>query len=821
MNYQSITLETSPESTSPLKGEIERSSLRYNDNGKTELTIDGWLIYSPSPIKSLQFALPGSEVTLARRLDSPDVGIRFPEHSENYQAGFRAVLSLSDRSAALTEVCFTAILANGLSIAGSLNLPETEIKSAIKKTIPSSLAEPNNSLSESKSDPIETQIRLNRANQISAQIRLTSFLASDEVLSFQQTHSPQTSIIMVLYNKAEYTLDCLRSLKMCEDENFEIILVDNASSDQTDNLISRVKGVTVIKNQENRNFVFGVNQGAEYCVGENILLLNNDTTIVPGSIAAACKMLNRTQVGAVGGRVIKLDGTLQEAGCGILADAGCYGYGVGEDPNDFQYLFERKVDFCSGTFLMTKRILFESLGGLDPLFAPAYYEEVDYCLRLAKAGYEVRYEPNCVTFHVEHGSSSREEAVKAQRINREKLFVVHKEAFPSYPDGRSSAKAFGRVPSDTRKRILLIDDTLPFNEKGSGAPRTHVLINSLVSLGADLTFYPMLPTKNLSWHQIKELIPPTVECLPHLGIQGLHTFLSQRARFYDKIIISRPHNMEHWKRALELMSDILLEAEIIYDAEAIFAEREVRKILSKQSMFLSDEEQKFIIDQELELAKVADKITVVSERDAESFRSAGFPNVDVVSYGTPIEVSEVSFEERRDILFVGPLLHDDSPNVDSTRWFINEVLGQLRTRFSFKGNFRIVGGYREDLINALRQPGVDFTGPKKSVAEVYANHRIAVAPTRFAAGISLKVIEAASYGLPVVASDLIAELLNWDKQKDLLTASSPSDFAYACHLLYNDKTLWTQTRQNALDRVKKSYTEEAFITSVQQSFLET
>ena len=63
-------------------------------------------------------------------------------------------------------------------------------------------------------------------------------------------------------------------------------------------------------------------------------------------------------------------------------DGTCLGYGRGDDPARAVYQFRRPVDFCSGAFLLTPRALFEELGGFDVDFRPAYYEEVDYCLRL-------------------------------------------------------------------------------------------------------------------------------------------------------------------------------------------------------------------------------------------------------------------------------------------------------------------------------------------------------------------------------------------------------------------------------------------------------
>ena len=100
------------------------------------------------------------------------------------------------------------------------------------------------------------------------------------------------------------------------------------------------------------------------------------------------------------------DGTLQEAGSIIWNDGTCTGFGRGREIADPEVMFRRDVDFCSAAFLLTHRWLFEYVGPFDEAYAPAYYEEVDYCVRLWRAGYRVVYDPDILVLHYEFGSSS-------------------------------------------------------------------------------------------------------------------------------------------------------------------------------------------------------------------------------------------------------------------------------------------------------------------------------------------------------------------------------------------------------------------------------
>lgn len=868
MESEYIELTDDPESSSPIRGRIEKSFLRYQKEGKAELTISGWLLYLNTPIVALQFGLPGSNLALARKIERPEVGMKYPKVEGSNESGFRVVISLNDRSGALDEVYFVAILANGLTIAGALTIPETVIQDPTQK-------KQETLVSQSETDPAvalrELQLAINKkesevlkelvaAKKIGSPLsksessqqknnteqslleraqeskqdyeiikenyrtlsyaRLTSFLSSNEIITFPKLENPKTSVLLVLHNKAEYTLDCIRSLKMSSTDDFEVVIVDNSSTDSTSKMLKKVKGITLIQNSDNKHFVLSVNQALKHLRGEMILLLNNDTTITSDSIREAEETLSKEKVGAVGGRIIKIDGTLQEAGCSLFNNGGCYGYGVGEDPLDFRYQFEREVDFCSGAFLMTPRALFDSTGGFDENYSPAYYEEVDYCLRLKQSGYQVRYNPSCVIFHVEHGSSTRKEAVEAQKRNHTYFYEKNKAFLSTFPDQDQSIRMFGRVPSDTRIRILFIDDTIPFNERGSGAPRCKELLRNLSELKYDVTFYSMLLNNEVDSSEIRQHIPVNVECIADWGINKLHTFLLQRSGFYDVVFISRPHNMEHWKKAINKIPDFQVNAKLIYDAESIFAEREIRKIKTLGTMNISESEREYVIGKELELAKTADKIVVVSESDAMTFRNAGYLNVGVVSHGHEISPTETPFEVRSDILFVGPLSHENSPNLDGITWFIEEVLPVLRSKCSFNGKLSVVGNYKESNISHLRVPGVEFFGAQDTLVEFYSSHKMVIAPIRFAAGISLKVIEAASYGVPVVATNLIAELLSWEKQKDLLSANTAEEFAYACHILYHEKSLWTEIRESALQRVRQEYSPEVFKNSL-KSLLES
>ena len=155
-----------------------------------------------------------------------------------------------------------------------------------------------------------------------------------------------------------------------------------------------------------------------------LLFLNNDTEVQPGSVSAALETIEESEsVGVVGGRLVFPDGRLQEAGSIIWNDGSCLGYGRGDSPWDAQYSYVRDVDYCSAAFLLTPRDLFLELGEFDDRYRPAYYEDVDYCVRVWKAGRRVVYNPLALVTHFEFGSASSVSASVAMQLERRAIFV--------------------------------------------------------------------------------------------------------------------------------------------------------------------------------------------------------------------------------------------------------------------------------------------------------------------------------------------------------------------------------------------------------------
>src|SRR5262249_31922508 len=129
----------------------------------------------------------------------------------------------------------------------------------------------------------------------------------------------------------------------------------------------------------------------------------------------------------------------------------------------------------------------------------------------------------------------------------------------------------------------------------------------------------------------------------------------------------------------------------------------------------------------------------------------------VYTLGHAVEPSPTRnpFEMRRTLLFVGGIHSADTPNADAVGWFIREIFPRIQEKAGQEVDFVVVGTISSVEISGLASGGVRFTGRVEDIVPIYEDARIFVAPTRFAAGIPLKVYEAAAHGLPVVTTPLL------------------------------------------------------------------
>ena len=278
---------------------------------------------------------------------------------------------------------------------------------------------------------------------------------------------PTLSIIILAHNKLEYTRKCIESVKRYTDPSvYEVILIDNASNDDTSQYFAEVEdsnNFILVRNKDNLGFVNGNNHGVTFAHGTFLLFLNNDTEVQVGWLEPILDTIQQSEnVGIVGAKLIYPDGRLQEAGGLLFSDGTAWNYGRFEDADDPQYTTVRDVDYCSGAALLIRANLFQAVGGFDRRFAPAYWEDVDLCFAVRQAGYRVVYQPASVIIHHEgitSGTNLQTGFKRFQEVNKSRFLdkwasVVAQQ--PELPEDFTGARRISDRRYRNSQHILIV-----------------------------------------------------------------------------------------------------------------------------------------------------------------------------------------------------------------------------------------------------------------------------------------------------------------------------------------------------------------------------
>jgi GT2 family glycosyltransferase len=212
---------------------------------------------------------------------------------------------------------------------------------------------------------------------------------------------PQASIIIPTWNGRAFIEDCLNSLLSQDYPDFEVIVVDNASTDGTADFVAeKYPTVRLIRNERNLGFSGGVNIGLAQAAGEILVLLNQDTLVEPTWLKELIQgMLTDDKIGIGGCKILDWSGEKiwhtgvvldEERKFPILRGAGEIDQGQYEQPE--------AMPAVVGAAFAIRRELLETIGFLNEDYF-FYLEDTDYCLRAREAGYKVMYNPRAVLRH--------------------------------------------------------------------------------------------------------------------------------------------------------------------------------------------------------------------------------------------------------------------------------------------------------------------------------------------------------------------------------------------------------------------------------------
>lgn len=626
--------------------------------------------------------------------------------------------------------------------------------------------------------------------------------------------SPRASIVIPVHGELRHTLACLHAIAAHPPAAAcEVIVVDDASPDGTAATLSGVEGLRLHRRERNGGFVAACNDGAGLARGEYVVFLNNDTVPQPGWLDALLgTFAEHPGTGLVGAQLLYPDGRLQEAGGIVFADGSAWNYGRFESPDDPRFAFVRDADYCSGAAIALPRALFASLGGFDPRYAPAYYEDTDLAFKVREAGLRVLYQPAARVVHVEGATAGTDTAsgAKAYQVRNQAVFV---DRWAGVLAGRPArhVPAAADVVGD-RPQVLVIDALTPAADRDSGSLRLVNLMRLLREEGAHVVFLPSNRTH----------AGAGTEALQQLGVECWHSPFAERpprwlrthGPRFDTVLVCRHYVAREF---IPLLRAHAPRARILFDTVDLHYLRE-RRGAALSGDAAARRAAEATRARELDIVARADTTLVVSAVERELLAGdAPDARVEVVSNLHRVAGPGLPFAGRRGLVFVGGFRHP--PNVDAVQWFVREVFPRVRARLPDVA-FHCIGGDVPAEVAGLGDcPGVHVHGHVPDIAPFMDGCRVALAPLRYGAGVKGKVNLSMAHGQPVVATPSAVEGMFLRSGEDVLVAGDAAGFADAVVRLHSDEALWNRLAGNGLESVARHFSFDAARETVRRVFL--
>jgi GT2 family glycosyltransferase/SAM-dependent methyltransferase len=629
--------------------------------------------------------------------------------------------------------------------------------------------------------------------------------------------TPEVTIIIPVHNNLVFTLACITSVM--EDESrhsIEILVGDDASTDETPSVVGRLgPSVRLVRHPRNLGFLRNCNALAGKARGRFLVVLNNDTIVLPGWLDRMVETFALADdVGLVGSKLLNADGTLQEAGGILWRDGSAWNFGRGQNPRLPEFNYVKEADYCSAASIAVDRDLWMELGGFDPVYSPAYCEDSDLAFRVRAAGRRVLYQPHSEVIHHEGQSHGRdiESGIKAyQAINQGKFLARWREVLERdhFPNAENVFAARDR--SRTRPHIVFVDHYVPQWDRDAGSRTLWQYVHLFVDRGFQVTFWPDNLNEDIEY--VRPMQNAGVEVIYSGAYVGqFEAWFNRNVAEIDYVFLSRPHVAVNY-------IDVIAKS----DARILYYGVDIHWVrLTRQYELLGDDqvraEAENIRATELYIAGKADLVLYPSDAECQIMREAlgrgeGIASMPITLYSreelavAARRIGEAISRDCWTVLFVGGFSH--TPNVDGILWFATQVLPALRRR---DGRYRLVvaGSNPTAEILALASEGIEILGrvSEAVLEDLYRSAGMAVAPLRYGAGVKGKVVEAFAKGVPVVGTSIALE--GFPAPTTIAkVADTAEDFVQAIVAVTSDAEGTRSRAAAALELVRVAYVPDA------------
>jgi GT2 family glycosyltransferase/2-polyprenyl-3-methyl-5-hydroxy-6-metoxy-1,4-benzoquinol methylase/tetratricopeptide (TPR) repeat protein len=367
----------------------------------------------------------------------------------------------------------------------------------------------------------------------------------------QKKHYGTTSIIVVTHNGLNDTRECLASLMQLTDQPYELICVDNGSTDGTPDYLETFAHAKVIRNIENRGFPAAVNQGLSVATGQQILLLNNDTVLTTGWLDRLLAALySEDKIGLVG--PISNCSPVQQRIHDVPYEADLIGMdGFAWDTGREQTGIRKEVLTLSGFCLLLRREVYEQIGKLDERFGIGTLEDDDYCLRALEQGWKLVVANDVFIHHTGHRTFHQLE------LDYDKLAEQNQRQFldkwslaPKSSDAEDAGNKWG-----------LTSIVIPTHGQLQHTQRCIVSIRQHTSVPHEIIVVDNAsPDESRQWlqaqHDLTVIANPTNRGFPTAVNQGLRMAQGQQLLVLNNDTVVTPNWLERLLEALYSASEV-------------------------------------------------------------------------------------------------------------------------------------------------------------------------------------------------------------------------------------------------------------------------
>lgn len=624
------------------------------------------------------------------------------------------------------------------------------------------------------------------------------------------------SIVVPVHNKLIHTLACLRSiLHAGSRHSFEVLLADDASTDATQKTLAKLTSpiFKVFRNESAQGFLRNCNAVATQAKGDWLVLLNNDTIVLPGWLDELIDTLaGNSDIGLTGAKLLYPDGSLQESGGVVWRDANAWNIGRGLDPRMPSFSFLREVDYCSGAAIALSLSLWDRLGGFDERYSPAYYEDTDLALRVNAAGYRVVVQPLAGLVHFEgvsHGKEVSSGIKKYQEINRRTFLTRWKQKLAQHPRVPRAVKY--EAIALKKKSILVVDAETPRPDQDSGSNDTFQYIRALLQFGYHVIFV----AQNCLYlgRYTRDLQRLGVECHYAPYARSLHQVLKEQGTHLAAVLVFRHYVAQELLPTLKRAAP---KAKVILETVDLHFLREARQAALTQESAEIDRAEK-TKQEELAIIDQVDATILLSQHEMRVVRKlrpkAKLHCIPILREMPPLPLTPL--KSRKGLMFLGGFRHP--PNVDGIFWFVEQVWPLLMKK-GFDGKLMIVGADPPAKVRQLASRNIQVLGYVETLDPVFAKCRATIAPLRYGAGLKGKIISSLSYGVPCVSTPIGVEGSGLQDAQHVLVGKDANEMATQILRLYEDDALWTHLAENGRKYFDKRFSTQAVFPKIRKLF---